>query len=140
MQDSQQREFSKLIEQALTPAVRLRLYPKSQIDVFVQVLEGDGTMASLASAITCASLALADAGIEMVDLVGACSVAFGALDACGTNAVVMDCGAEEEEHAMGSMMLSYMPSVNEVTQMVQNGEVPVETLMQVTSARSYVFF
>jgi len=37
------------------------------------VLENDGTTSCLAAAITCASVALADAGIEMLDLVAACS-------------------------------------------------------------------
>lgn len=37
--------------------------------MYVTVLEADGIAASLALAITCASLALVDAGIEMSDVV-----------------------------------------------------------------------
>lgn len=49
------------------------LYPKSQIDVHVTVLEDDGS--ADAAAITCAGLALANASIKMYDLiVGASSV------------------------------------------------------------------
>ena len=43
------------------------MYPKSQIDVFVTILEDDGS--SLAAAITCAGLALADAAIDMFDVI-----------------------------------------------------------------------
>ena len=43
--------------------------PQSFIDVYVTVLEADGIASSLALAITCASLALVDAGIEMCDVV-----------------------------------------------------------------------
>ena len=43
--------------------------PQSFIDVYVTVLEADGIASSLALAITCASLALVDAGIEMLDVV-----------------------------------------------------------------------
>ena len=43
------------------------LYPKSQIDVFITVLEDDGS--SLAAAITCAGLAVADAAIDMFDVI-----------------------------------------------------------------------
>ncbi len=42
-------------------------YPKALIDVYVMVLEEGGS--SLATAITAAAAALADAGIEMVDMV-----------------------------------------------------------------------
>jgi ribonuclease PH len=55
------------------------LYPKSQIDVHVTVLEDSGSV--LASVLTCAGLALADASIHMFDcIVGAslvsCTVLF----------------------------------------------------------------
>lgn len=62
-----------MLQQALVPALLLEKYPKSQIDVFVNVLENDGTYASLAAAVTVASLALQDAGFEMRDSVMACS-------------------------------------------------------------------
>jgi hypothetical protein len=46
------------------------LYPKSQIDVYVTILEDDGC--TLAAALTVSGLALADAAIQMFDnLVGA---------------------------------------------------------------------
>lgn len=57
----------------MTPAVRLELLPKSAIDVYITVLENDGTSSCLAAAIIAASTALADAGIEMLDQVTACS-------------------------------------------------------------------
>ena len=74
LQDSQEREFSLLLDQSLSPAVRLELYPKSTVDIYITVLETDGTAATLAASITAASLALADAGVEMVDVVAAYSV------------------------------------------------------------------
>ena len=42
------------------------LYPKTQIDVFITVLENDGSV--VAAALTCASLALANASVQMFDL------------------------------------------------------------------------
>jgi exosome complex component MTR3 len=73
IQDIQEQEFSLILQQALAPALFLDRYPKSRIDVFVTVLENDGTHAALATAITCASLALTDAGFGMRDQVVACS-------------------------------------------------------------------
>ena len=60
-----------MLREALTKAVCLHLFPKSVFDVFVTVIENDGS--SLAAAITCAGLALADAGIPMLDCVVACT-------------------------------------------------------------------
>ncbi|KAI8994371.1 ribosomal protein S5 domain 2-type protein [Gaertneriomyces semiglobifer] len=119
--DNQEKEYSLFLEQALTPAVRLDRLPKSAVDIFVQVLENDGSTACLAAAITCASLALADAGIEMVDVVAACSAGY--LD----TRVYLDPDADEEAYQSGSLMLSFMPSLNEVTHVVQNGETTAAT-------------
>jgi len=47
---------------------------KSVVGVHVMVLQADG--GELAVATTCASMALADAGIELYDLVAACSVGY----------------------------------------------------------------
>jgi exosome complex component MTR3 len=62
-----------LIQQSLTPAVRLELLPKSTIDVFLVVIENDGIEGCVAAGSIAASTALAHAGIEMLGLVVACS-------------------------------------------------------------------
>lgn len=49
-------------------------YAKSQIDIYVQVLENDGALT--VAAINAATLALVNAGIAMMDLVIACSAGF----------------------------------------------------------------
>ncbi|TPX62625.1 hypothetical protein PhCBS80983_g00245 [Powellomyces hirtus] len=124
MKDSQEREYSLVLEQALSPAVRLDLMPKSTIDVFVQILESDGSAACLAAAITCASLALADAGIEMVDAVAACAAGYFGSTIC------LDPTEEEEGYEGGSLVLSYMPSLNEVTHVIQSGETSTATTVK----------
>jgi exosome complex component MTR3 len=60
-----------LMVQALEVSVMLEKYPKSVIDCYILVLESDG--GALSASITCASMALANAGIEMYDLVAASS-------------------------------------------------------------------
>lgn len=55
------------------PAVRLELFPKSTIDVFITIIEADGIESSIASGAIAASVALAHAGIEMIGLVVSCS-------------------------------------------------------------------
>ena len=58
---------------ALSASVQLHLLPKSTIAVHALVLQDDG--GALPAAVTCASLALADSGILLYDLVAACTVA-----------------------------------------------------------------
>ena len=70
---TQEREFSSAMAAALSASVQLDRYPKSTLPVHVLVIEDDG--GALAAAISCASLALADASVFLYDLVTACSTA-----------------------------------------------------------------
>ncbi|KAK5902698.1 hypothetical protein CesoFtcFv8_007931 [Champsocephalus esox] len=65
IQGSEDKDLSLMLHESLQPAVCLHKYPRSQIEVNVMVLENSGSV--LAHAITCASLALADAGIEILN-------------------------------------------------------------------------
>jgi len=118
---------------ALRPCVRLERYPKSTIEVYCTVLDDDG--GALPAAITCAALALADAGIEMFDLAAACS-----LVRIGPDVLALDPSADEEalatavytrggEDGLGaaaSMTLASMPSLELVTHLVASGEMSVQ--------------
>lgn len=95
-------------------SVRLEAYPKAVIDLYALVLQHDGS--PLAAAISCASMALADAGIEMNDLVAACSAA-----KVGTH-LLLDPALAEERRRSGGVLVAYMPSLDEVTQLLLTGE------------------
>ena len=58
-------ELSKVIREALEPSIFLEYYPRTAIDVFIEVLQADG--GTRCAGITVASLALANAGIPMRD-------------------------------------------------------------------------
>ncbi|KAI8842983.1 ribosomal protein S5 domain 2-type protein [Chytridium lagenaria] len=132
MRESQEAENAMLMKQALTPAVRLHKYPKSEIDIFTIVLEGDGMASALCLAISCASLALADAGIEMLDTVAACSAGFfeRPSKALQDRTLALDCTSNEEEFQIGSLVIAYMPSMREVTHMVHSGEIAISSLTE----------
>ena len=56
-------EISKVIRESLLPAIFLEKYPKTKIDVYIEIINANaGTRCAAATA---ASVALADAGIEM---------------------------------------------------------------------------
>ena len=65
-------ELSKVLREALSQAIMLEQFPSTAIDVFIEVLEADGS--TRCAGINAASLALADAGIPMKDLVAACAI------------------------------------------------------------------
>ena len=67
-------EAATALRQSLESAVLLRLYPNSEIEVHVQVLQSDG--GALAAAVNAATLALIDAGVAMSDYVVGCGVAY----------------------------------------------------------------
>ncbi|KAB5561717.1 hypothetical protein DKX38_006674 [Salix brachista] len=69
---SENKEFSTMLHKALEGAIVLESFPKTTVDVFALVLESGGS--DLPAVISCASLALGDAGITMYDLVAGASV------------------------------------------------------------------
>lgn len=71
-QSPEEREWRSQLETALSAAVRFEKFPKTILDVQCLVLEAGGSV--LPAAISGASIALAEAGIEMMDLVSAVSI------------------------------------------------------------------
>ncbi|CAL1704461.1 unnamed protein product [Somion occarium] len=120
MRDAEDRSVAMQIQQALVPAVRLELFPKSTIDVFVTIIENDGIEGCIASGSVAASAALADAGIEMLGLIVACSAA-----TIGDE-VWLDPTEEEARSSTGSLIYAGMPALNTVTNLSQTGQMSIE--------------
>nr|KAF6395764.1 exosome component 4 [Molossus molossus] len=58
------------LRQTFEAAILTQLHPRSQIDIYVQVLQADG--GTYAACVNAATLAVLDAGIPMRDFVCAC--------------------------------------------------------------------
>ncbi|XP_025407796.1 exosome complex component RRP41 [Sipha flava] len=69
--DNKSAELTVHLKQAMTTAIKTDLYPKSQIDIFVEVLQSDGGNYSVC--VNAATLALIDAGIAMEEFVISCT-------------------------------------------------------------------
>ncbi|XP_037047575.1 exosome complex component RRP41 [Bradysia coprophila] len=69
--DRKSQEMTIHLRQALSAAIKLELYPKSQIDIFIEVLQADG--GNYCTSINAATLALIDAGIALKEYVCACT-------------------------------------------------------------------
>src|SRR3990167_7091150 len=63
------KEINMVIQNALLPVLNLRDYPNAVVDIFVEFPQTDA--GTRCAAICAASMALADAGLEMTDLVSA---------------------------------------------------------------------
>jgi len=106
-------ELSKVIREALEPAIILSSFPRTTIDVFIEVLQADG--GTRTASITAASVALADAGIPMRDLVTA--VAVGKVD----DTLVLDLNHLEDQYGGGDMPVAMMPSLGQITLLQADG-------------------
>jgi exosome complex component RRP41 len=106
-------ELSKVIRESLEPSVFLEYYPRTGIDVFVEVLQADG--GTRCASITAASLAIADAGIPMRDLVVACAA--GKVD----DKVVLDLMDTEDKVGVADVPVAFMPNLNAVTLLQMDG-------------------
>lgn len=72
LKDQEEREYSNIIAQAVEIAIQREKFPKSSVSINILVLQDGGS--SLSTAITCASLALADAGVPLYDLIAGCTI------------------------------------------------------------------
>ncbi|KAL9703719.1 hypothetical protein quinque_007237 [Culex quinquefasciatus] len=69
--DRKSQEMTIHLQQALSAAIKTDLYPKSQIDVYIEVLMADG--GNYCASVNAATLALIDAGICLKEYVCACT-------------------------------------------------------------------
>jgi len=106
-------ELSKVIRESLEPSIFLEYYPRTGIDVFVEVLQADGS--TRCASITAASLAIADAGIPMRDLVAACSA--GKID----DTIVLDLMDTEDKMGTADVPVALMPNLNAITLLQMDG-------------------
>ncbi|KAJ2812720.1 Exosome non-catalytic core component [Coemansia furcata] len=72
--DKRLLEVASFVKQTFEGAVQTAVYPRSQIDIYIHLLQHDG--GTLETCINAATLALVDAGISMVDYVCACTAGF----------------------------------------------------------------
>lgn len=87
-----EKNLSSVIEEALKPSILLHKYPKSQIDLYLLCLENDlDNRHTLSASVCAASMALANASIELYDIVAAFT------------------------YAPTALTLAYMPQLNQIT-------------------------
>ncbi len=107
-------EISKVCGEALEKAIMLEKFPNTQIEVWAQVL--DSNAGSRVAVLTAASVALADAGIPMKDLVTAVAVGRAG------GKIILDLNKEEEDAPDAvDMPIALMTSSNEIVLLQMDG-------------------
>lgn len=125
------REISMVMEKALIPVLDLKDYPNSVVDVFVDLPQTDA--GTRCAAICAASMALADAGLQMKDLVSA--VAIGKIE----DKLVVDLTYEEDSYDAGpgtDLPVAMLPSSGKITLLQMDGEVSAQDLKKMLELAS----
>lgn len=118
------QEISMVMTNALEPVIDLTAFPNAVVDVFVDLPQTDA--GTRCAAISAASIALADAGIPMKDMVS--SVAVGQVGGL----VVADLMYDEEayEGIVSDIPVAIMHNTKEITLLQMDGEISKHDLMK----------
>ena len=125
VRDAQEKDLSQRLTTALMSALRLDEYPRLGIEVFVTCLEEDGEASVFAAAVTAASVACAQAGLEMWGLLVGCAAGY------VQENVLVDCNKQEEQKESGGWVMIRRESLNDVASVgFRGGTIPPEILEQ----------
>ncbi|MCR8455150.1 MAG: exosome complex exonuclease Rrp41 [Candidatus Korarchaeota archaeon] len=117
-------ELSKVIREALEPSILLEEFPRMMIKVYCLVLQADA--GTRTASINAASLALAQAGIPLRDLVTSVAVGY-----CYGNIVVDVCSIEDELCA--DIPIAMLPAYRKITLLQSDHRLPIDRLSEILS-------
>jgi exosome complex component RRP41 len=117
--DRRSYELSKVSREALEPVILTSYFPRSVIDVFVEVLQADA--GTRTAGINAASVALADAGIPMKSMISSC-----AAGKVGGQ-LVLDPMKEEDNYGEADMPIAMTPD-GQITLLQMDGHMTREEL------------
>lgn len=115
------KEISMVTEKAFAPVVDLTEFPNSVVDVFIELPQTDA--GTRCAGICAASIALADAGIPMKDMV--CAVSAGKVE----DKMLLDLDYPEDSHEHGvDIPMAVLHNTGEIALLQMDGEISVEEL------------
>ena len=120
------KEISLVSEKALLPVLNLDEYPNSVVDVFIELPQTEA--GSRCAGINAASMALADAGLLMKDLV--CAVSVGRVD----DKLLVDLDYTEEAYddvPVADIPVAITPASGNITLLQMDGLITKEQLSKV---------
>jgi len=118
--DRRSIELSKVISEALRAAVFVEQFPKTSIDVFIEILQADA--GTRIAGLVAASAALADAGIPMKDLVTGMTV--GKVE----DTLILDLCKEEDNYGQADLPIAIIPRTGEIVLLQMDGHMTQEEI------------
>jgi exosome complex component RRP41 len=116
--DRRSYELSKVSREALEPVILTSFFPRSVIDVFVEVLQADA--GTRTAGINAAAVALADAGIPMKSMISSCAAGKVA------DTIVLDPMKEEDNFGQADLPIAMTPNGNITLMQMDGGLSPEE--------------
>jgi exosome complex component RRP41 len=120
--DRRSQEISKVISEAFESVVFAEEFPRTSIDVYIEVLQANA--GTRCAGIVAASLALADAGIPMADLLP--SVAAGKI----AGKIALDLKKEEDNFGEADLPMALVPQSGRLVLMQMEGHMNREELRE----------
>jgi exosome complex component RRP41 len=111
--DRRSVEISKITGDVFESVLFLEMFPRASIDIFIEVLQANA--GTRCAGITAASVALADAGIPMADLVPACAA--GKID----GKIAVDLKKEEDNYGEADLPVAIIPRTKEIVLLQMDG-------------------
>ncbi len=122
--DRRSTEISKVISEALSAAVMVEQFPRTQIDVFIEVIQADA--GTRIASLTAASVALASAGIPMRDMVVGCSA--GKVE----DRIVLDLSKDEDNFGQADLPMAVLSKNKQVVLIQMDGDLSKEEFARAT--------
>jgi exosome complex component RRP41 len=112
--DRRSNEISKIAADALRPALMLESFPRSMVDISIEIIEAEG--GTRCAGITAAAVALADAGIPMRDIPVGCAA--GKMN----GDIVLDLSEKEDKEGQADVPIVILPRTGEITLLQADGK------------------
>jgi exosome complex component RRP41 len=118
-------EISKVLNEALSNVIFFDDYPKTGIDVFVEILEAEAS--TRCAGLNAASLALSEAGVSMKNLISACTA--GKVD----GQIVLDVGGDEDQFGDVDLALATVGNEDKIVLLQMDGVVTKEEFLRLVN-------
>ena len=118
--DRRSQEISKVIAEAFESVIFVEEYPRTSIDVYIEVLQANA--GTRCAGVVAASVALADAGIPMVDLLPA--VAVGKV----AGQIALDLKKEEDNYGEADLPMALVPQSGRLVLLQMEGHLSAPEL------------
>ncbi|XP_066290141.1 exosome complex component RRP41-like [Branchiostoma lanceolatum] len=121
--DRRSQEMSMHLRQTFEAVIVTELFPRSQIDIYVQILQADG--GNYCACVNAATLAVIDAGIPMKDYVCACTAGF------IQDSPLLDISYVEESAGAPFLTVAMMPKSEQIVLLEMNSRLHADNMEKV---------